>query len=72
MGNKGNLVVAVSEFLRARARLGVVVLALGAATTAVAQSDSGQSDTVQGDPVQGPPPSAPGNRPLHLPENPQL
>lgn len=54
--------VAVSEFLRARARLGVIALALGAATAAVAQtSDAPQS-----------PAAAPGKRPLDLPENPQL
>lgn len=59
--------VAVSEFLRARARLGVVALALGAATAAVAQTSAA-------DPSQTPEPpaAAPGNRPLDLPENPQL
>lgn len=62
MGNKGKFVVAVSKFLRARARFGVVALALGAATAAVAQTDSAQDPTV----------AAPGNRPLNLPENPQL
>jgi peptidyl-prolyl cis-trans isomerase SurA len=53
LGNKGKLAVAVSEFLRTRARSGLVVLAIGAATAAVAQT-------------------TPGNRPLNLPENPQL
>jgi peptidyl-prolyl cis-trans isomerase SurA len=57
-------VVAVSEFLRARARLGMVVLMLGAATAAVAQD--------QPDSATAAPASAPGNRPLNLPENPQL
>lgn len=54
--------VAVSKFLRARGRLGVVALALGAATAAAAQTDSAQAPTT----------AAPGNRPLNLPENPQL
>ena len=54
--------VAVTEFLRARARFGMVALALGAATAAVAQTA----------PEQAPASSAPGNRPLDLPENPQL
>jgi peptidyl-prolyl cis-trans isomerase SurA len=61
LGNKGKSVVAVTEFLRARGRLGLAALALGVATAALAQSDSAQPDT-----------SAPGNRPLNLPENPQL
>lgn len=61
LGNKGKSVVAVTEFLRARGRLGLVALALGVATAALAQSDSGQPDN-----------PAPGNRPLNLPENPQL
>jgi peptidyl-prolyl cis-trans isomerase SurA len=55
-------VVAVSEFLRARARFGLVVLALGAASAAIAQDD--QSPAAEA--------SQPGNRPLDLPENPQL
>ena len=54
--------VAVSEFLRARARLGVVILALGATTAAIAQTNSGQA----------PGAAAPGSRPLNLPENPQV
>ncbi|MGI8705568.1 MAG: peptidylprolyl isomerase [Sphingomicrobium sp.] len=54
--------MAVSKFLRARARFGVVALALGAATAAVAQTESAPDPT----------PAAPGNRPLDLPENPQL
>src|ERR1044071_7866085 len=66
LGNKGNLVVAVSEILRARGRLGLAVLALGVATAALAQADSAQPDSTQS--VT----SAPGNRPLNLPENPQL
>jgi len=57
MGNKENRVVAVSEFVRARTRLGMLVIALGAATAAVAQSA---------------PEAVPPNRPLNLPENPQL
>jgi peptidyl-prolyl cis-trans isomerase SurA len=59
-------VVAVFEFLRARIRLGIVVLALGAATAAVAQDDQ------QADQAPAPEASQPGNRPLDLPENPQL
>ncbi len=62
MGNKGNFVVAVSEFLRARARTGLVVVALGVATAAVAQTGSQPADEA----------SDTGNRPLNLPENPQL
>jgi peptidyl-prolyl cis-trans isomerase SurA len=62
LGNKGKFVVAMTDFLRARARLGVVILALGAATAGVAQTES----------TQAPETSAPGNRPLNLPENPQL
>ena len=54
--------MAASEFLRARARLGVVALALGAATAAVAQSGS----------TQAPETAPPSSRPLNLPENPQL
>ena len=54
--------VAASNILRARARLGVMVLALGAATAAIAQDNVAQT----------PEPAAPGNRPLNLPENPQL
>ena len=42
--------------------MGVVVLALGAASAAFAQSE----------PTQPPQAAAPGNRPLNLPENPQL
>jgi peptidyl-prolyl cis-trans isomerase SurA len=66
LGNKGKSVVAVSEFLRARLRLGLVVLALGAATAAIAQDDQ------QTDQAAAPEASEPGNRPLDLPENPQL
>ena len=66
MGSKGNFLVAVSEFLRARARLGILTVALGAATAAVAQTAS--------EPATTPAPAAPGAgaRPLNLPENPQL
>ena len=56
--------MAVSEFLRARARLGMAVLMLGAATAAMAQAQDAQ-DSPQAQ-------STPGNRPLNLPENPQL
>ena len=66
MGNKGKSLVAVSEFLRARIRLGMVVLALGAATAAIAQDDQ-QADKPGADQ-----PGQPGTRPLNLPENPQL
>jgi peptidyl-prolyl cis-trans isomerase SurA len=59
-------VVAVSEFLRARARFGLVVLALGAASAAIAQDDQ------QADQSPAAEASQPGNRPLDLPENPQL
>ncbi|HEU5482532.1 MAG TPA: peptidylprolyl isomerase [Sphingomicrobium sp.] len=52
----------MTDFLRARARLGVAVLALMATTAAVAQTE----------PAQEPSASTPGNRPLDLPENPQL
>jgi peptidyl-prolyl cis-trans isomerase SurA len=62
LGKKGKSVVAVREFLRAHARLGLVALALGAATAAIAQDDS----------AQAPEASQPGNRPLNLPENPEL
>jgi peptidyl-prolyl cis-trans isomerase SurA len=62
LGNKEKFVVAVTEFFRARARLGIVAVALGAATAAFAQSE----------PAQAPATAAPGNRPLNLPENPQL
>jgi peptidyl-prolyl cis-trans isomerase SurA len=62
LGNKGKSLVAVSEFLRARARLGLVVLALGAATAALAQADT----------ATAPAAAQPGNRPLDLPENPEL
>jgi peptidyl-prolyl cis-trans isomerase SurA len=55
-------VVAVSVFLRGRARLGLVALALGAATAAIAQEDSAPASAT----------AQPGNRPLNLPENPQL
>lgn len=58
--------VAVSEFLRARARFGLVVLALGAASAAIAQDDQ------QADQSPAAEASQPGNRPLDLPENPQL
>jgi peptidyl-prolyl cis-trans isomerase SurA len=51
--------VAISENLRRRARTGLMLAALGAATAAIAQ----QADTSG---------STPGNRPLDLPENPQL
>lgn len=49
--------VAVTEFVRARARLGMLVLALGTAAAAAAQTGSAP---------------APSSRPLNLPENPQL
>lgn len=62
LGNKGKIVVAVSEFLRARARLGAIALALGAATAAVAQTSEAPEAPAAG----------PGTRPLDLPENPQL
>jgi len=65
-GQQGKFVVAASEFFRARARLGMLVLTLGAATAAVAQTQSGQTEAGQ------PPAASPGNRPLNLPENPQL
>lgn len=54
--------VDVTEFLRARARLGVLALALGVATAGFAQT----ADEPQV------PAAGPGNRPLNLPENPQL
>lgn len=57
--------VAVTEFLRARIRLGMVVLMLGTATAGIAQDEQKTSPA--------PAPSfQPGNRPLDLPENPQL
>ncbi len=56
--------MAVSEYLRARGRLGLVIVALGAATAAFAQT--------QAAPDQAASQSAPGSRPLNLPENPQL
>ena len=49
--------VAVSEFVRTRMRVGVLVLALAATTAAVAQTESAPQT---------------GGRPLDLPENPQL
>ena len=58
--------MAVSEFLRARARLGLVVLALGAASAAIAQDDQQADQAPSAEAAQ------PGNRPLDLPENPQL
>ncbi len=67
MGNKGKTVVQFSEFLRARARAGVLVLALGATTAAVAQTQGGQEQAAPEASA-----STPGNRPLDLPENPQL
>ena len=57
MGSKEKSVVAVSEFVRARTRLGMLIVALGVTTAAVAQSGSTP---------------AAGNRPLNLPENPQV
>ncbi len=62
LGNKGKFVVLVSRILRTRVRLGLVALALGAATAAIAQDDAALTPEVSG----------PGNRPLNLPENPQL
>lgn len=53
--------MAVSKYLRARTRSGLIVLAFGAATAAVAQTG----------PAPGPS-NAPPVRPLNLPENPQL
>ncbi|MBA3577945.1 MAG: peptidylprolyl isomerase [Sphingomonas sp.] len=52
--------MAVSKFVRSRTRMGMIVLALGAATAAAAQT------------APEPAPAAPGNRPLNLPENPQM
>ena len=52
--------VAVTDFLRARARLGITIVALGAASAAIAQAGGTQ------------PEAAPSTRPLNLPENPQL
>ena len=54
--------VAVSEFLRVRARAGILALAVGVASAALAQSDA----------PAAPETASPGNRPLNLPENPQL
>ena len=59
LGNKGKSVVQASEFLRARARLGVLVLAFGAATAAVAQSS----------PEPAPASPADGTQSLNLPQN---
>jgi peptidyl-prolyl cis-trans isomerase SurA len=60
--------VPASEFLRARTRTAIAILALGIATVAMAQSEPAtqDTDTTATD-------SAPGtNRPLDLPENPEL
>lgn len=62
LDNKGNIVVAVTKILRARARLGMAALALGVATAAVAQTSVAPEAPAAG----------PGKRPLNLPENPQL
>jgi peptidyl-prolyl cis-trans isomerase SurA len=59
--------VAFSGFLGAHARTGIAVLALGIATAALAQSQTPASPE-----TPAPETSAPGKRPLNLPENPQL